>query len=432
MPRFNYKAADSSGNSRTGSLDAEDRRSAARQLAAQGLRVLSLSTNEPGGASAPSTSSKKTDNAEASSVFSDAAPGAIPKKLKQRRLFGPHRTGWDFIDSFYQLHSSGLPMGDAVKLLGQRVSDPSLRYLCQSLWRDMSEGATMAGAMSRFPVVFDPASIYLIEAGESTGNLIPVLRKVLDSYNLREELRTKVLSSIGYPIGVCSMAAAVLALFVFYLIPRLEQMMKSLKGEFSLPVKMMMWLSDFLIKGGPFIIVALLIILWAIVQWRKSENGRMTTDNWLLHLPLIGAVVRHTETVRMADLLATLMGSGINSTDALRLSERPVENRILRGRLSAGRQMINDGAAFASAFKRHSILPINDLGILAVGENTGSLSDTFQTIANRHVKALDKAIQRLLRIVTATALGTTVTLVFICMISIVMTVLSVSQNVLKH
>ncbi len=421
MPSFSYKALDASGASRTGTLEAEDRRAAARLLAAQGLRVMTLQSGatEPAGRSAPEPGAYAS---------SGSAASGMPRSLQKKRLLGPHSVGWDFIDSFYQLHSNGLPMGDAVKLLTVRVSNPALQFLCQSLWRDMSEGATMAGAMSRFPAVFDPATIYLIEAGENTGNLLPVLKKVLDSYTMREDLRSRILSSITYPIGVCSLAAAVLGLFVFFLMPRLEHVMRNLKGDFSWSVKLMMGFSDFLVKGGPFLFIAGLLVVLGISQWRKTAEGRKKTDTWLLKIPLLGPVVLHTEIVKMTELLATLMSSGINASEALRLTERPVANMVLRERLSAGRLMINDGAAFASAFKRHHILPLDDLDILAVGENTGSMAETFQNISKRHVKGLDKSIQRMLRVITVTVLGLTVSLVFVCMISILMTIFNVSQN----
>ncbi|MDR2430466.1 MAG: type II secretion system F family protein [Puniceicoccales bacterium] len=438
MSSFSYIALDSANRSCSGTLDAEDRRSAARKLAGQGLRILSLQAATGTGTGIarhtghPVESTPSESNGGAATPPPSLLEGKVPGKLTQGRLFGPHRTGWDFVDSFYQLHANGLPMGDSVKLLGQRVSEPALRYLCQSLWRDMSEGATLAGAMSRHPVVFDSATLHLVEAGENTGNLVPVLRKVLDSYELRESLRGKVLSSIGYPLSVCAMALGVLGIFVFFLVPRMESIMRNLKGDFPWMVKALMGFADFLIKGGPFIAMALAALAWGFMRWRRGESGRMTSDRWLLRLPVAGAVFLHTETVRMTDLLATLLGSGINATDALRLCERPVANRILRQRLGAGRQMINDGAAFASAFKRHAILPASDVDILAVGENTGSLADTFQSLAFRHVAALDKAIKRLIRVVTGIVFSGTVALVFLCLISIVMTVLSVSKGVLKH
>ncbi|MDR3229614.1 MAG: type II secretion system F family protein [Puniceicoccales bacterium] len=434
MATFTYNALDTAGRSRHGTLKAEDRRSAARLLAAQGLRVLSLVAGE---SEADSANDSAADSAEKSSGRSADSSASVlddppPKKLSRRRLFGAHKAARDFVDSFYQLHANGLPMGDAVKLLGQRVSDPSLRYLCQSLWRDMSEGATLAGAMGRFPAVFDSSTLYLVEAGEGTGNLVPVLKKILNSQELQENLRSKVLSSIGYPAGVCSLAIGVLCLFVFFLMPRLEKIMKSLRGEYPAPVKILMGISDFLVKGGPFIAVALALVVVAVVRWRKSDAGRLKSDRLLLNTPVLGKVVLHTETVRMTDLLATLMSSGINASDALRLCERPVENRVLRQRLFAGRQMINDGAAFASAFKRHSILPIADIDFLTVGENTGSLADTFATIAKRHVVALDKAIGILIKTVTGVVFGSTVGLVLLCVLSIVMTILSVSGNVTKR
>jgi type II secretory pathway component PulF len=296
----------------------------------------------------------------------------------------------------------------------------------------MSEGSTLAGAMTRFPVVFDSATLHLVEAGENTGNLVSVVKKVLQSYELRETLRGKILSSIGYPASVCAVAVGVLCLFVFVLIPRIQTIMLSLNGKFPPIVKILIGFSDFLVKGGPFIFAALLLAVFLFKRWRKTPGGRYTSDRWFLKLPLVGKVLYYAETTRMTELLATLMSSGINATDALRLCERPIANSVLQKQLNDGRQMINDGAAFASAFKRHAILPRQDLDILAVGENTGSLSDTFQNIARRHIVALDAAISRLTRVITVVVMTGTVSLVFICVISVIFPILSVSQNLTRH
>jgi type IV pilus assembly protein PilC len=425
MQQFNYTALDSAERPRNGSLAADDRRAAARKLANQGLRVLTLTAGES------TAGLDHSSDADAAPELPDAdAP--MPAKLNRSRLFAPHSTARDFMDNFYQLHSNGLPMGDAVKLLAQRVSDPALRYLCQSLWRDMSEGATLAGAMGRFPVVFDSAALHLIEAGENTGNLVSVVKKVLLSYEMREALRSKILSSIGYPATVCGMAIGVLCLFVFVLIPRIQTIMLSLNGKFPPVVKILIGFSDVLLKGGPFIFGGGLLLFFLLKRWRKTTSGRFTSDRWFLKLPLIGKVLYYSETVRMTELLATLMSSGINATDALRLAERPISNTVLQKQLNDGRQMINDGAAFASAFKRHALLPQQDLDILAVGENTGSLSDTFQNIARRHLIALDAAISRLTRTITVVVMTGTVSLVFTCVISIIFPILSVSQSISRH
>ncbi len=419
MPTFTYKAVDAGGKTRTGGIEAEDRRSAARKLAGQGFRVVALHAGN-----------RLPDVIAGAQKFSDS--GEMPAKLKQKRFFGTHRSGWDFIDSFYQLHESGLAPGDAVKLLSQRVNDPALRFLCQSLWRDIGEGATIAGAMSRFPAVFDNSTIYLIEAGENTGNLLPVLKKLLADFQVREDLRAKIISGISYPIFLCFIAVAILALFVFFLVPKMEQMMANLSGEFPWTVKALVAFADVLVKGGPFIALAIFVGSFALSRWRKTESGREKTDSVLLKIPLLGKVIAHTEIISMTNLLSTLLGSGINTTEALRLSERPVDNRVLRGRLSASRQMINDGAAFASAFKRHAVLDLSDLDILSVGENTGSLADTFQMISKRHVTGLDKTMKRLLNVLVTIVFGSTVSLIFVCMVSIFLTILSVSQNILKH
>ena len=282
-----------------------------------------------------------------------------------------------FFRKLYQLHNSGMSVGDAINLMTQRMSDPGLRELSEHSYKDLSEGRTLAVSMRAQPEVFDPMMAHLIEAGEATGNVVPILKNLIEHLERKAELKAKMISALVYPVFLIFVALGVVALFLFFLLPRIQAMLDSLGEKLNLAARVLIGFSDILLKDGPFVIGALALAFVMIMQWRKSEKGRYKTDQWLLKIPLIKSITYHSEICRVTNVLSILLGNGVNTTESLRLAENTVGNRILLERYQGARAMINDGAPFSVAFKKYQLLPDLDLDIISIGENTGSLVDGF-------------------------------------------------------
>lgn len=410
MARFEYVAVDAAGASVKGALDATDARAASRRLAAKNLRVSSL-----------------VQSGGKAKVVADS-PEDHPL-LHRRRAFGVHPAAFAFARSFRELHEGGLPVGDAVKLLATRVTEPSLRALCKGVWRDLSEGMSLSASMSKRPEVFDEATLYLIAAGEATGNLVPVLGRVIESYESREAMRAKVIGAIWYPVFICLFATGVLGLFVFFIMPRMETMMKSLGGEFPLPVKLLTGAATLAVKGSPVIILLLVVVFFSLKKARARADARRRQDAALLKVPMLGQAFLHAEATRMAELLSTLLSSGVNAAQALKLVEKPVANTELRARFVAARRRVHDGTAISAALKDTGVFESEDLDLASVGENSGGLPRSFGSIAIRRRKALDATLTLIVRTLSVTFFGFSVGLIGFCLISIVMTIMSVTKNV---
>lgn len=415
VPTFNYIAKNSAGENTSGTLEAPDRRTAAQRLARRGLVPVRLVAAD----------GKHTDVA---AVEQSATAAEDHPVLHKRRAFGTHKIAQSFMEKLYSLLTSGLPAGDAIKLLCQRVGDPALRVLCAKIWRDLSEGLPLAGAMATFPAVFESTDVRLVEAGEATGTLTPVIKRLLDHYESRETLRSKILASMLYPLFIIVFAGGVIALFIFFLMPMLQDMIGKLGGEMNLFTRILIGISETLLYGGPIAVIALISAFFSIKNWRSTEEGLEKTDAWILRLPLVGKIVTHIESSRLCSLVSTLMENGLNTPDALRMAERAAGNRIEHKRIAAARKLISDGASFTNAFRRHDVLPQIDLDIVTVGESTGTLPAAFRQLAQTHEKELDGALRRLIIVLSSVLLSSAVAIVFLCLLSIVLTIFSVSQS----
>lgn len=412
MAKFNYKGT-SKGAKVEGSLEAGSRKDAMRLLMARGIQPISLS--ESGAVSAgPQVQKVKSEG-----------------KSKRRFSLGRKPITEPFLAKLLQLHQSGMPLGDAIKALKDRLREPEQRELAQKIWQDLSEGYTFAVALKRFPEIFDNSIIYAIEAGEASGNLAPILQNIVEHLREQAELKKKIYSGLAYPVFIVCVAIAVVGLFLFYLLPRIQSMMQSMGGSMTLSARIMIGMADAVIYVGPVILALIIIGILVIKQMRKKEEGLRKTDAWLLRIPFISTIVKEAVYSQVSNLLATLLGSGVNTTEAMRLTEKIVQNKVLFESFQLSEKQINDGAAMSVAFRQNNFFPDLAIDILAVGENTGDMVHCFKEIYTIYRKELERNLKNLTTFISSIALLFAFLLVSVLAMSIVTSILQFSNSLMR-
>jgi type II secretory pathway component PulF len=424
MAVFNYKARNKDGTIVSGTIEAAERRIAMQRLQAQGLSPVALKEGAAGGA--PSAWAKLSERAKARK--GSPSPKDATDPAKKTRGAKREHIGLTVLKRLMELHSSGLPIGDSIRILSQRLSDKEQRTIVQTLWRDLSEGSTLAGSMSRQPRYFPSSISYVIEAGEATGNLAPILRKVIDYLEEKEGIRKKMIASMMYPGFICTVAIAVVILFMTVLLPQIQGMLDRLGGEMTWSARILIEGSSFMIQVGPFLIGGLIIGILAFQQWRRTEAGLRKTDSWLLKVPLLGKIFLYGDLFQVGNLISTLLESGINTTETLRLTERTVKNTDLRERFNVARGQVNEGLSIAQAFQRNQFMPDLAVDILTVGENTGNLAHSMNEITKSFRNELTARLSRLTTLVSTGALICAFVLVALIAMGIVTSVFQVSRT----
>lgn len=424
MAVFNYKARDAKGSIVSGSAEGSERRMVMQRLQARGLRPIAVKESNSEGRS---PLAKLSERAKSSKLFSSGKASSGDAEQKQS---GSRRDsiGLIVLKRLMELHSSGLPVGDSIRILSQRLSDKEQKAIVQQLWRDLSEGATLAAAMTRQPRYFPSSISYVIEAGEATGNLAPILRKVIDYLEEKEAIRKKMIASMMYPAFICTVAMAVVVLFMTVLLPQIQGMLERLGGEMAWSARILIDGSALLAKFGPFLLVGLIVATLAFQQWRRTEAGRQQTDQWLLRMPLIGKIFFFGDLFQVGNLISTLLESGINTTETLRLTERTVKNTELRKRFNVARSQVNEGLSIAQAFQRNQFMPDLAVDILTVGENTGNLAHSMSEITKSFRNELTDRLTRLTTLVSTGALICAFVLVALIAMGIVTSVFQVSRT----
>lgn len=425
MPQFDYKARKQDGTTVSGTIESADRRQAVQRLKTQKLNPIALKES---GTSKRSALSKLRNKAKS---LKSANKGAENKDIHASQGSGSparEKTGLAFLMRLLELHASGLPIGDSIRILSQRLSNPEQKQIAGTLWRDLSEGATLAGALSRQSKYFSNSINYVIEAGEATGNLTPILRKVIDFLEEKQAIRQKMIASMIYPGIICTVAIAVVIIFLTVLLPQIQSMLDRLGGEMTWSARLLMDSSQLLIQFGPYLLVSVFIGFIALGRWRKTASGRTRSDKWFLKLPLLGKIIYYSDLFQSGNLISTLLESGINTTEVLRLTERTIKNTDLRERFHIARGQVNEGLSIAQAFNRNKFMPNLAIDILTVGENTGNLEHSMGEVTKGFRNELTKRLNRLTNLVASGALICAFLLVALIAVGIVTSVFQVSQT----
>ena len=416
MAEFDYIAIDKKGKTRSGSISAGDSKNARRKVMQQGLTVLKI---------------KMSGEAKGALNKHNVAKDKQDKKLSLKSKYSKkgEAVGLEFLRRLLELHGSGMPIADAVKLLNYRLSDPQQRSLSGVLWKELAEGRTLSRAMRQLPGYFSDSSTYVIEAGEATGNLAPILSKIISHLEEKREIRTRVISGMTYPVFVGFMAIGVVLFFLFFLLPQIQEMLASLGGELNMMARVMIEGSNLVLFFGPFIILAALIGLGVVMQWSKTEKGGMSVDRSLLKLPLFGNILLLSELFHLSSLLGTLIWSGIGLTENLRLCERTIKNRFLRASFRSARILVNEGKSLPDAFRKFKLLPAMQLDIIEIGEKTGNLGNSMDDVSKAFRNQLTKRIKVMTNLISGLALGFAFSLVALVAISIVTSIFQVSKSI---
>ena len=414
MADFEYIAIDKKGKTRNGTINAPDPKAARRKIMQSGLTVLKIKMS----GSSTSAGSKEPKSKE-------------KKESSLRNKFSSkgESIGLEFLKRLLELHGSGMPVADAVKLLNYRLSDPQQKNLSGVLWKELAEGRTLSRAMRHLPGYFSESSTYVIEAGEATGNLAPILSKIISHLEEKREIRSRVLSGMTYPLFVGLMAIGVVLFFLFFLLPQIQEMLASLGGELNLMARIMIDGSNLVLLFGPFVLIALLVGLGILTQWSKTEKGGVALDRSLLKLPLFGNIFFLSELFHLSSLLGTLIWSGIGLTENLRLCERTIKNRFLRASFRSARVLVNEGKSLPEAFRKFKLMPLMQLDVVEVGEKTGNLGNSMDDVSKAFRNQLTKKIKVMTNLISGLALGFAFSLVALVAISIVTSIFQVSKSI---
>jgi len=421
MPRFAYSARDRAGQPVEATIEAPTRKDAVRLLTARGLTIAALAESASAAGGAKGGVSRR--------LGTKATAEDSPSILTSGRDVTPRRADrLPFLESLHDLTSSGLSAGEAVRLLSVRIKEARQRALATGLWARLSEGAPLSRAMEDFPAVFDPSTTNLIHAGEATGSLNETVARLISHLTEQRELRRQLLTALAYPIFMVGVSTGVILFFLFFLLPRLQTLLNALHGEMPLSTRILIGVSSFALHYGIVVVIAAAALVISVWRWRSTEAGRARSDAWLLKLPLVGPFIVSQTVLAFSQTLSVLLENGITASDALRMTERQIENRVHRAAFDSAIDRVLEGEALSAALARTGCFPDLVLDRLSVGENTGNVVPSLKDVSRAYQKLISNQLNMFTKVIASGVLMCVFVFVGFIAFSIVSAVFQVSAS----
>jgi type IV pilus assembly protein PilC len=266
-------------------------------------------------------------------------------------------------------------------------------------------GATLANAMRQYPVVFDDLTTNMIEAGETGGILDIILQRLATYVEKAVRLKAAVKSALIYPVAVVSMAFLIVGALLKWVVPIFANLFAGLGVNLPLPTRIVVGLSGFVQSFWWIFGVGGFAIYYGLKQVRKTPSGRYYFDKALLHIPVMGSLLRKIAVGRFTRTLGTLITSGVPILEGLSITARTSGNAVLEEALMKVRKAIEEGRTIVDPLRECGVFPNMVTQMIGVGEATGAMDSMLQKIADFYEEEVDAATKDMLAMLEPVIIG---------------------------
>ncbi len=370
MGTFAYKALDAKGTQANGTLDGDTKAAVAAALRNKGLTVLNI------------------DEVKGGLRSKDLFESLQRVKSKDLTIFSRQ---------FATMVNSGLAMLRCLYILEEQTENKKLARVLTQVRADVEAGISLSDALAKHPDVFSRLYVSMVRAGEVGGILDEVLNRLAAQLEKDDSIRRAVKSAMVYPIMIGSFALIVLMGMVMFLIPIFAGMYKDL-GNAKLPAltRYMILVSD-LIRGYWFIVFpALIALVWFLRRLKRTPRGQAAWDRMKLRVPMgIGEIVRKIAVARFSRTFGTLISSGVPILQAIEITGKTAGNTDIEYAMVGEQATVKEVQSISEPLDRVSVLPPMVTQMIAVGEETGSLDQMLQKIADFYEDEVNAAVKSL-------------------------------------
>ena len=301
-----------------------------------------------------------------------------------------------FTRQFSTMIDAGLPLVQALDILSTQVESKTLARVLGEIKENVEAGSTYADALKKHPRVFSELYANMVAAGEAGGILDTILNRLAAYIEKAMKLKKKVKGAMVYPIVVTSVAVLAIAIIMIFVVPTFSKMFAQLGGTLPLPTLMIISLSKFLAGiGGLLTGGAIVGIVVALKQFRRTEKGTHITDKILLKLPIFGVLLNKVAVAKFTRTLGTLVSSGVPILDGLEITAKTSGNKVIEYAIMEVRKQVTGGKTLAEPLTKAKVFPPMVTHMISVGETTGALDTMLNKIADFYDDEVDAAVNAL-------------------------------------
>ena len=383
MIRYSYKARDKENKKVSGLVDAIDEAQALKTLRSRDLLVVGLK--------------------EKSGGMVTELRGMFQMVRKQDVL--------NFTRALSTMITAGLPLTEALHLTSKQ-SSPAMIKIIKQIVKEIEGGSSLYTAMGKHPKIFPKMYLALIKSGESAGVLDKILNRLANTLEKQKEFSSKIKGAMIYPIIVVIGMVVVAFVMVTFVIPQITDMFLEFNLDLPITTRILMAVSGFMASSWWLILILIAFLAFMFKRWYATSGGRFVIDDFLLKIPIYGAMYEKVALTEMTRTLSMLVAGGVSIIDSLNIVAEVTANEIYVQAIKTVAKEVEKGAPLGASMGKYPFFPPIIPQMMSIGEETGKLDEVLMKVS-RHfelesefaVKGLTSAIEPLMIILLGFGVG---------------------------
>ncbi len=374
MPVYDYTALDAKGKTVSGIIDADGAAAARQKIRTAGHFPVNLREVKDG-----STDKSEKGAFSLRAHFSRVRPAEVSIMTRQLST----------------LIGAGFPLVSAMDALMVQFPSPALKKMVARVKDAVVEGSSFADALAGFPAVFPGLYINMVRVGETSGTLEIVLNRLADIMEKQEELKSRVVTAMIYPLLIMFVGLLILCFLFIYVIPNITSIFKDMHQSLPLPTQILMSTSEIFKSYWWLMFLLFFGALVGLRSMRKNVNGRRWMDQTILRLPMVGPLAGKLAAARFTRTLGSLLDNGVSMLPAMGIVKNVIGNVIIAEVVENAGTEVGKGQALSRTLDAGGVFPPMAIQMIQVGEQSGNLEEMLGKVAEVFEREVETSIMRL-------------------------------------
>jgi type II secretory pathway component PulF len=285
--------------------------------------------------------------------------------------------------------------------------------------------------MAKQPRIFSDLYINMVRAGESSGALVEVLRRMADHFERFAQVQSKFASALIYPAFVSVVGIAIMFFFMSYMLPKFMTIFEGMNVPLPIMTQILVKISHVFASYWWLMISVVIVAVILFKRFQATEQGRRKIDHWRMNAPVFGKVVKLNIFGQFARTLSTLLENGVPVLTALKITEQIITNSIVKEAIAKTREEVTDGKTIAQPLARSKIFPQLMVDLVKIGEDTGDVPGALKNVADTYENELAIALRVMTNMIEPVLIVVMAVLVGLLLLSVLSAMFAITANIAR-
>lgn len=376
MEEYNYKAITQSGETVAGSISGDSYPKVMSQLEQDGLQPFYLKR-------ADKIDNKKVEKGSDVSSFSFS--------------FNKHNDIMLFTKQLANLLQAGIQLNEALSVIIGLFKESIFKNIIIDIHHSLKEGRSFASSLGKYSRYFNSTYISMVKAGEESGYLPLICNRIADDMEESHRLRSFIISSMIYPVILIIVSTLAVITILLFVLPKFINIYDTYDKSLPLPTVILLNISNFINQNGLIILSTIIILIFLVWYYIKTEQGRENIDAFKLKIPILGNLLRKLAVSRITGGLGILVGNGVPLLKSLNIIKEVTGNSIYYHALKKISKKVERGITLSQALDSTGVFPDLAVYLVGVGEQTGELGSMLKQVGEGMTTEYKEGLERFLK-----------------------------------